>query len=102
MSYAVLRTGDATLDRNLDAIKQALDEIRALANIQGGKPIEDLVLGTSDTEVFHGLNKSDVRYVVVKRSANAVVYAGATASNRPSQSITLRASAAVTVDLVVY
>ena len=102
MSYAVQRTGDEVVNRNLDAIKQELDALRAALAVLGGQVLEDVSLTTSDTEVFHALAKPNVRYIPIKLSTNAVVYDGATASTRPRQSITLRASAAVTATLVLF
>lgn len=63
--------------------------------------VRDVAIGTSSTEIAHGLGYMPTGYIVVKRSANATVYDGA-AHSTPSMFINLTASSAVTVTLLVF
>ena len=61
-----------------------------------------IVLGTSDTYVSHGLNRNPTGYIICGSNANAVVYTSSTTNLQPTASIILKASAAVTVNILFF
>lgn len=58
-------------------------------------------IGTGDTTIFHGLGRVPTGWWVASPNASATVWSQ-TASAIPAETIVLRASAAVTVTLVVF
>jgi hypothetical protein len=83
--------------------------IRALETIRTGKPLVDghevrdvdLVSGAY-TKVPHKLGRRVQGYIVTGRSADATVYDNHTSQLDLNSNLSLRASAAVTVNLWVY
>lgn len=98
--FAPIRGLSKDLDRVQDAI---VDGLRGLEGDVLGleKIVAGQALTTSDARVYHGLGRPVKGWVVVNRNANAVVYQ-ATTSPAPNQYILLRASASVTVDVLVF
>lgn len=70
--------------------------------ILNGVLIEDVSLTTSASNVAHGLGRPVIGYIVIKKSANAVVYDNESTNTKKDQFIILRASANVTVSLWVF
>lgn len=94
---------DADLRRRIDSalgvVQRALD---AQSNVlEGARLLVNVAIGTGDTRIYHGLGRSPVSWLVARPSGNAVVWEQTT-SPAPGEYLLLRASAAVTCDLVVW
>ncbi len=70
--------------------------------LEGPTIVEDVVLGTTDLDVPHGLAQLPKGYLVSKRSASAIVFDGTTAATDTKKFISLTASAPVTVDIIFF
>ena len=93
------------LDPNLDRVQIAMQGALAalVRQFVGTSTLrENIALTTSDTRVAHNLGYAPKGYIVVKSSADEVVYDGATAAPDPARSINLRASGTVTVSLLFF
>lgn len=85
--------------------QRALDHLgSALANVQrsvvvDGNLLEGVALSTTDTEVHHGLGRKPRGWVVVDQDADARVWRSVAST---SSTLTLQASASVTINLWVF
>lgn len=98
--FSRVQASDDVLNRIQDRVKVVTD---ALANseVVDGRLLDVSLVNGSFTPVSHGLQRPPLGYVVVRRSANAVVWdQGATAD--ASSLLWLQSSAAVTVTLWVF
>lgn len=64
--------------------------------------VKNVVLGTSDTLVNHGLNRPFVGYIIVGLNANSVIYTSSTVNKSPLVQAILKASNAVTANILFF
>ena len=64
--------------------------------------LEDIVLGTSSTDVPHKLGRAARGYIPVKMNASANVYDEESSNSNKENFLKLKASASVTVNLWVF
>lgn len=100
MTTTFQRTGDEQVDRSLAGVVRGVQALERQP-WNAGTLLEHVVLGTSDTPVIHGLGRPVRGYLVARASAAAQVSDG-TASPSPATYVNLRASAPVTVSLIVF
>ena len=79
----------------------------ALKKLSRDNPILDsntvtAEIGTSDTEVDHGLGRATQGWVVVDKNANADVWKSTTTNAAPERKVILKASATVTAKILFY
>lgn len=97
--FVYQQTGSAPLDRVQSNI---LTAFRALGTVVDfGRTFDDFAVGTGDTRLDHGLGRAIKGFLVVRQHGSASVFEG-TPSTAPAVFLNLRASAAVTVTLVVF
>lgn len=65
-----------------------------------GLLLKDLSIGTTDTDIVHGLGRPYVGWFVVRRTSAADIYEGT--QTNTSQYLTLIASSAATVSIYVF
>jgi len=92
---------DGWTDRNLIALKIAFDNLdgEVLRNAVLLSPVQ---INTTDTAVYHGLGRAPKGYVLVKSPSDIRIFDGATPSTQPNQWITLRASSAAVLTVLVF
>ena len=95
------QTGTAIVDRNLASAAVEISKVAGSIPTLGGRRIDGVAIGTSDTRVNHLLGYPASGYLVVKRSAGQTVFDGTTSSD-PKSYFNLKATAAVVVSLVVF
>lgn len=100
MAVSIQRTGDAATDRALQDVALILT---ALSDSPLSAPVvlKDVVLGTADVTLAHGLGQPPRGWIVVRKNALTDV-AELTTAGDPSQFIVLRAGGPVTCTLVVF
>ena len=98
MPAPALRGLAPDVQRANDALASRVDDIAA-SPIVPGVLREDVAVGTSDTQVAHGLGRMPRGWFLVSPAADARVWQTADAS---ATLLTLRASAAVTTSLWVF
>lgn len=97
---ALPRIGDAQMQRLIDIIETALNELEG--SPFAGAVVVTQAIGTGDTRVYHGLGRVPKYFWVVRASADVRVFDGAVPETTDSANyITLRASSAQTVTLAV-
>ena len=97
--FTPLRTSDESLNRiqnQLRTFSLALADIPIL----NGRLISDVAIGTSATEVEHGLEREPAGWIVVDIDTAATIYS--TPSSLPKRFLTLTASSASTISLWVF
>lgn len=100
--FTLPRFGDIDQDRISDALEDAIGDLVS-APLADARVLAPQLVGVTDTRIYHGLERRPVGYFVAKAPADVRVFDGATAeANDPSHFITLRASSAQTVTLVVF
>jgi len=92
------KTGNDAIDRALAQIERAMAVLDDANIWRNATVLKDVVLTTTAKDVAHGLNRVPQRWAVIDRNANAVVYRSGKAT---AESIPLKASATVTVTLVI-
>lgn len=88
---------DGDLDKVQREVSSILNEVVTNPFLKGRAVT--ITVGTSDTPYLHGLGYIPAGYIVTGMDADARVWESA---ERTSTTLTLRASASVTVDLWVY
>lgn len=90
-------TGNPSVDRNFEGIERIVNNI-GNADILDGITILSKTINTTDTIVNHGLGRPVNGWIVVDKDGLGDVYKTASTKN----TITLKSSVQVTVDLYVY
>lgn len=72
----------------------------AATPILGANQLTGVVLGATATDVAHGLGRAWTQFLITDINANATVWRPSNAN--PAQFLTLQASGAVTVNLLVW
>jgi len=89
-----------------DNCKRVFDAVVAVALLGGQLVSRQALSATASTAVSHKLGRVPRGWIVVRNSANAVVYEYTPAAGQPaalnSQTLVLQASAATTVDLWIF
>jgi hypothetical protein len=86
--------GSALLDRILDRLRNTLNSLsKAVTN----ERLVTTSLGTTPTQVFHGMNGPPVAWEIVGRSAGEVVYEPAIVNGNRNKYLYLQATGAVNV-----
>jgi hypothetical protein len=94
-----------TLDPELRRVQEnLLSASRSLVTnpLLDGRLLEGVVVGTSSTELSHGLGRKLRGWFPTRRRADARVWDTQDGNTRPELTLLLTASAAVTLDLWVY
>lgn len=95
--------GDAVraqeLMRMQDNVGTLLNEVAGVPLLSGVQ-IADVDLSATAANVSHGLGRAWTNYLVTYQSANATVWSPS--NDNPTQYLTLQASGAVTVNLLVW
>tara|TARA_R110002126_G_scaffold210_2_gene1033 strand:+ start:1536 stop:1847 length:312 start_codon:yes stop_codon:yes gene_type:complete len=89
-------TGDTNVDRNLVGIEQSLNNLYE-NDLPHGIEFEDIALSTSDVIIKHTLGKT-AKFIITDINANATIWK----TGSTKDTITLQASATVTVSLYIY
>lgn len=95
--YTRYNTGNPSIDRNLADVQRSINLLYDVPLVTG-IIVSEQVIGTSDTIINHGLNRTNARWIVLDKTANETVWR----VGRDKNTITLRASASVTVDLYIF
>lgn len=95
--FRKIRTGDINLDQLQTNVEQVFGEIQKKPIIDGTL-LSGVVVGTTETEVNHELNRQPLGFIVVDRNSAGVVYK----TRATSKLLVLQASAPVTVSLWVF
>jgi hypothetical protein len=102
MAFKKILTQNQELNRIQDETARELDRLQFLQFFANGKLLEDVAIGTSDTEITHGLNQAVRGWFIVRQDTDARVWEPSIQTPAPKQSFYLKASAACTVSLIVF
>lgn len=102
MGFKKIQTSSTELNRVQDEVARELNRLSFLNFFSSGKLIEDVAIGTSATEITHGLGQTVRGWFLVKQDTNAIVWAPSTATSTPLQTINLQASTSCTVSLIIF
>jgi hypothetical protein len=97
--FRTINAKDPDLMRVQDSIRDTFASIVRVALLNGNAV--EAVLGTSPVEVSHGLNRPILGWFIVRQNAQAAVWEPS-ASDTPSKTLRLEASAAVTVTITFF
>lgn len=101
--FRKLVTGDQAIDRIQDSVGEAMRSTQACPLLDGVLITGVKLVAANYTQTEHQLNRIPRGYLVVRRSANAVVYDDqANNESLAERCLKLRASANVTVDIWVF
>lgn len=102
-SFKKLRTDDRVLDSVQDHVETSISPLLK-KDFLYGNIIEDInLVSTGETIVNHGLGKNWTGFIVIKKSANSVVWnKGIIDTTFPDRNIILNCSADVTVSLYIF
>lgn len=96
------RTGTTAIDRVLELVERGFRAVDAFV-FSPAVLVGPVSILTTDTRVHHGLGGRPKGYVLVKAPADVRIFDGATPETTdPANYISLRASSAQTVTLVVF
>lgn len=98
MAITKFQSTDQELNRFQDLVVPEVNKLLDTAIVKG-KLVEGLAITTSAQTFEHSLGRTPKGYLIVSRSANAVVYNPAAATDRY---LTLQGSAAVTITIWVF
>lgn len=101
MAFKKIFTTDKTLNRVQDEVARELDNLSFLNFFSSGKLLEDVTVGTSATEIVHGLGQPVRGWFAVRQDTNAVIWEPSTTST-PNQSLNLQATSSCTVSLIIF
>ncbi len=99
LTFTPVKTDSSWLDRVQQMLAQVFDEWALHRHLKLDE-LKEQAIATSDTRVYHGLGRAARGRIIVYQSADARVWD--VASSNPSEYMVLRASAAVTVKLMVF
>ena len=102
MGFKKIISQNTEINRIQDEVSRELNRLSFLNFFSSGKLIEEVVIGTSPTEITHGLGQTVRGWFLVKQDTNTTVWAPSTATATPNQTINLQASSACTVSLIVF
>jgi hypothetical protein len=97
--YRKTQTNDETLNRIQQSIAEVVDPLSAAPF--ASTVTKTVLIGTTDTQVHHGLGAPPTGYLVVRQDALATI-AEVTVSPNPRKYLLLRASAPVTATLIIF
>lgn len=95
---SVAKTGDTATDRALGVLEAWLRSLERWLLFMNSTVIVDVAIATAGTVIPHTLNRVPVRWIVLDKNANAVIWRSAAST---SNTITLKSSAAVTATIAV-
>lgn len=98
--FSSRKTGNDTIDRNFDDVAQFSASVVA-SKIADNVVVENVIVGTSATNIAHGLGRPPIGWVIIDKNANATVWKPS-ASPQPSTLLTLQASTQVTISLLIF
>ena len=101
MAFKKILTQNQELNRIQDETARELDRLQFLQFFANGKLLEDVAVGTSNTEITHGLNQPARGWFIVRLDTDARIWEPYL-TGTPKVSIYLRASAACTVSLIIF
>lgn len=96
-----VQTSDELANRTQDATAEAFRRLQAETPILNFN-IVTATVGTSATEIQHGLARAPLGYIVVDRDTNSNVWTDATVSSLPDRTIRLIASASVRAKILFF
>jgi len=99
--YEAYNVSDPNLTKVQYKLQEALGPIFSI-DLLDGNLITGVDLTTSASVIAHKLGRESKGYIVVKRSANAVVYDNESTNTSKASFIKLIASASVTIDVWVF
>lgn len=102
MAYKKILTSNQELNRIQDSIANELERLQFLQFFANGKLIEGVAVGTSNTEITHGLNQEVRGWFLVKQDTDTRVWQPSTETPAPKQSFYLRASASCTISIIIF
>lgn len=91
---------DKDLTKFQTNIQEFLNQLNPI--LLDGRILSNIPIGTTTTEVPHGLTRSFQGYFVIDQQASAVIWRDTTSVADQSKFLPLKASAAVTVSLWVF
>ena len=101
INFTQLYTGDAASDQVQGYIGTTLQPLLNLPFADGNR-VQDIILGTSDSFVNHGLDHKPEGFLVLKLNAAQAVYESATTNDFPSRIMILKAGGTVTADIFFF
>lgn len=100
-AIASVNTSDNVINRVQDNVLAGLKAV-AQSPLLGGTLLKSVTLVSGDNTIRHGLGSALSGWFVVRQRAAATIYDKQDANTIPDKTLTLTASAAVTVDLYVF
>jgi hypothetical protein len=97
-----IQTADRILTLIQDSVQGWIRQLQRLAPIVDGQLVTGVLIATTDTVVRTGLDRKALGFIIVNANAGASVFLSPTANQVPNNTLILRASAQVTVDLWVF
>lgn len=101
LAYQREHTGNVQADRSQRLAQQTADTVNQLPFAKGNW-IKAQAIGTSPTNISHGLGRTWQGYIITRLRADARVYEAASQPLDATKRIALQASAAVTVDIYFF
>ena len=101
VNFTTLYTDNAEVNRLQSHIKTTLNPLLQLP-ISDGVMLTDQDIGTTDTEINHGLGREYEGFIITRLNANSVIYESATVNNDKNLYILLKGSATATADIYVF
>lgn len=83
----------------LEFLSAVYERLLELGRTPRTSTVQQVFPATTDTKVFHGLERPVTEWAVIDRNANAVIWQSTAANTQPQLYIILQASAAVTARL---
>lgn len=103
IGLALPRTDDWEINRAYDLLERAFRTVDGFLFGSAARLVGPVPIATTDTRVRHGLGQRPRGYMLVKSPADVRIFDGAAAEKTdPDNFISLRASSAATLTLVVF
>ena len=93
-------SSDLAVDQNFEQLETIIQEIQS-SEILTSNIVKNISIGTSATQVAHGLNREPIGWIIIKKSANADVWEPSVSSS-PSRLISLVSNTSVTVSIMFF
>ena len=103
MNFSVPRIQNQNVEtqRYFDQLSQAVSQLGSVSLLDGVL-LEGIELSSGDNSVSHKLGRKLRGWIITRKRASATVYDKQDSNTNPNKTLTLNASAAVSVDLWVF